>query len=74
MSNKYVKKSYDNVLGIGIPDLLTNLLSCNGFLKENYSVVILKLPNNMFEYYLNKGFIIFDCDKNNLERLPSEIK
>ena len=28
----------------------------------------------MFEYYFNKGFIIFDCDEINLERLPYEIK
>ena len=35
---------------------------------------MLKFPNRMFEYYLNKGFIILDCDKNNLEKLPSEIK
>ena len=28
----------------------------------------------MFEYYFDKGFIIFDCDENNLERLPSELK
>ena len=51
-----------------------NLLSCHGFLRNNDSVVILKFPNRMFEYYLNKGFIIFDCDKKNLEKLPYEIK
>ena len=28
----------------------------------------------MFEYYFNKVFIIFYCDKINLEILPSEIK
>ena len=28
----------------------------------------------MFEYYFNKGFIIFDCDENNKKRLPSEVK
>ena len=28
----------------------------------------------MFEYYFIKWFSIFDCDKNNLERLTSEIK
>ena len=28
----------------------------------------------MFEYYFNKGFIIFDCDENNLERLPYQVK
>ena len=61
-------------MGFGITDLLMNLLSCHGFLKNNDSVVILKCPNRMFEYYFNKGFIIFDCDKNSLEELPSEIK
>ena len=28
----------------------------------------------MFEYYFNKGFIIFDCDEKYLKRLPSEVK
>ena len=39
-SYKYFNKSYDNVLGFGIPDLLMNLLSCHRFLKNNDSVVI----------------------------------
>ena len=73
-SYKHVNKSYDNVLGIGNPDLLMYLMSCHGFLKKNDYVVILKCPNRMFEYYFNKGFIIFDCDKKYLERLSSEIK
>ena len=73
-SNKYFNKSYDNILGFGIPDLLINVLSCHGFLKNNDYVVIPKCPNGMFENYFNKGLIIFDCDKNNLERLPSKIK
>ena len=51
-----------------------NFLSCRGFLKNNDYAVILKCPNRIFEYYLNKGFIIFYCDENNLEKLPSEIK
>ena len=50
---------YDNLLGIGIPDLLLNLLSCNGFLKNSKYIVILKCPNRMSEYYFNKGFVIF---------------
>ena len=28
----------------------------------------------MFEYYFNKGFIIFNWDEKNLKILPSEIK
>ena len=65
---------YDNVLGIGITDLLLNLLSCHGFLKNNDSVVILKCPNRMSEYYFNKGLVIFECDEENEEKLPSEVK
>ena len=73
-SYKHFNKIYDRVLGFGIPDLLMIFFSCHGFLKNNDSVVTLKFPNRMFEYYFNKGFIIFDCDKNNLERIPYEIK
>ena len=51
-----------------------NFLSCQSFLKNNESVVILKFPNRMFEYYFNRGFVIFNCDENNLKRLPYEVK
>ena len=43
-------------------------------MKNNESVIILKGHNRMFEYYFNKGFIIFDCDENNLKIFPSEVK
>ena len=46
---KHVKKSYDKILGIGILDLLINLMSCRGFLKNKDYVVILKFPKRMFE-------------------------
>ena len=64
-SYKHLDKKYDNVLGFIIPDLLMNLLFCQGFLKNNESVVILKCPHRMFEYYFNKGFVIFECDEEN---------
>ena len=55
---------YNSLLGIGIPDLLLNMLSCHVFLKNDDSVVILKCPNRMSEYYFNKGFVelIYDED------------
>ena len=46
---KCLDKNYDNVFGFGIPYLLFNLLSCQGFSKKNESVVILKFPNRVFE-------------------------
>ena len=52
--NKHNDTDYENVFGIGIPYILLNLFSCSGFLKNNESVVILKCPNRMSEYYFNK--------------------
>ena len=51
-----------------------NLMSCHVFLKNKDSVVILKCPNRISEYYSSKGFIHFDCNKRNLEKIPSEVK
>ena len=51
-----------------------NFMSCRGFLKNKDSVVILKCPNRIFEYYLSKVFINFDCNKRYLEKLPYEVK
>ena len=48
-SYKHINKTYDSVLGFGIPDILMNLLSYNVFLKNNNYVFILKFPNRMFE-------------------------
>ena len=42
-------KSPDRILGIGIPDLLMNLMSCHGFLKNINFVAILKCPKRMLE-------------------------
>ena len=51
----------DNLFGIGIPDILLNRLSCHRFLNNNASIVMLKFPNRMSEYYFNKGFIELIC-------------
>ena len=47
--NKHNGIDYDNVLVIGITDILINLLSCHRFLNNNDYVVILKCPNRMSE-------------------------
>ena len=68
-SSKHDGMDYNNLFGIGIPDILLNMLSCHGFLKNNDSIVILKCPNRMSEYYFNKGFIELTCDDDHLNKL-----
>ena len=61
---------YDKLFGIGIPDILLNMLSCHGFLNNNESIVILKCPYRMSDYYFNNGFFQVTCDEYNLNKQP----
>ena len=71
---KYAEKYFSRILCIGIPDFLMKLLSCNGFTKNIKSIVILKCPKRMSEYYFSKVFGILECNFNNLAKLPNEVK
>ena len=50
---------------------LINLLLCRGFSKNINSIVVLKFPKRMLEYYFSKLFVILECNTNNLEKLPN---
>ena len=47
--SKHGDNSFDRILGIGIPVLLINLISCHGHLKNVDSVEVLKCPKRMLE-------------------------
>ena len=49
LKTKHEGMDYDNLFGIGIPDILLNMLSCQVFLNNNESIVILNCPNRMSE-------------------------
>ena len=70
LKTKHEGMGYDNLFGIGIPDIFMNMLSCHGFINNNESIVILKCPNRMSQYYFNKGFIKLPCDKDHLKKIP----
>ena len=74
LKTKHENRDYDNLFGIGILDIFMNMLSCQGFKKNNESIVILKCPNRMSEYYFNKGFIQLTCDEDHLNTLSVRVK
>ena len=74
MDSKYVDKHFRRILGIGIQNLLMNLLSFHGFLENIKSIAILKFPKGMLEYYFSKVFGILEYNFNNLAKLPNEVK
>ena len=65
---------YENLFGIGIPDIFMNMLSCKGFINNNESIVILKCSNIMSQYYFNKGFTQLKCDEDHLKKIPENVK
>ena len=67
LKTKHEDMDYDNLFGIGIPDIFMNMLSCQGFINNNDSIVILKCPNRMSQYYFNKGFTQLKCDEDHLK-------
>ena len=74
LKTRHEDKYYDNLFGIGIPDIFMNMLSCQGFIKNNDSIVILKCTNRMSQYYFNKGFIQLTCHEDNLKQFPKRPK
>ena len=54
--------------------MLLNLVSCQGFMKEPNSTVILNCRSCMINNYLAKGFYIIEKDSNNLSFLPNDLK
>ena len=49
LKTKRENMDYDKLFGIGIPDILLNMLSCHRSLNNNESIVIPKFPNSMSE-------------------------
>ena len=50
------------------------MLSCQGLKKNKESIVTLKCPNRMSEYYFNKGFSQLTCDEDHFKKLPLWVK
>ena len=67
LKTKHEGIDYDNLFGIGIPEIFMNMLSCQGFINNNKSIVILKCPNRMSQYYFNKGLTQLKCDQDHLK-------
>ena len=57
---KYLVKYFNELFGIGIPYLLTNLLLCHGFTNNIKCIVLLKCPRSVLEYYFQKDLIFWN--------------
>ena len=57
-NSTFKETSFNLLLGIGIPELLLDLVSCHGFMKKSNSTVILNCLSLLINNYLSKGLFI----------------
>ena len=54
----YENITYNAVSGIGISEILMNIISCHGFVNNTKSAVILSFCSKLVDYYLQKCFVL----------------
>ena len=74
INRKYLEKSFNKFLGIGISYLLMKLLLCRGFMRNINSTVILICPSGILKYYFPKRFVILERNSNKLSRIKNNTK
>ena len=66
--------SYNILLGIGIPEVLMNLVSFHGFMEKPNKTFILNFQCCLVNNHLAKWFIIIENNSKQLSSLPNDVK
>ena len=66
--------SFNILLGVGIPDLSLNLVSCYGFIEKPNSTVLINCRHCLANNYLSKGLFIIKNNYRELITLPDNMK
>ena len=66
--------SYNELLGIGILEVLINHISCHGFTKNVNSTVILVCQSHLVNFHLSKGLVILEHNSKQLISDPNDTK
>ena len=70
----FEQTSFNVLLGIGIPELLLNLVSCHGFMEKPDLTVILNCRSRLINNYLSKILCIIEKDLKQLSMLTNYLK
>ena len=70
----FEQTSFNILLGISIPEVLLNLVSCHGFVEKPNITVILNVLSRLVNDYLAKGFFIIENNFNQLSILLNDVK
>ena len=74
-SNRILEQtSYNILIGIGIPEVLLNLVYCHVFMEKPNSHVILNCRSRLVNRYLAKGLFIIENKSNQSSIIPDDVK
>ena len=74
-SNRTFKQtSFNILLGVVIPELLLNLVSCHGFMEKPNSNFILNFRYRLVNNFLAKGLFIIDWGSKHSSMHPNDVK
>ena len=65
---------FNDISGIGIPELLMNIMSYYRFVKNKKSTVILSCCRKLVDHNLSKVFVIIENDSSNFSDVPLCVK
>ena len=71
--NNFKNTKFNNLSALQIPEILMNIMSCNGFVKSSISTIILTCCNALVPYYISKGFIIVETEVGGVDNIPKTV-
>ena len=72
--NKFKNTKLNDLSGLGIPDILMNIMSFHGFAKSSILTVILTCRNALVPYYFSKGFFIVETEVGGVDNITISLK
>ena len=70
----FESKIYNELIDIGNPEVLMNLVSCHELMNKPNSTIILVCRSSLVNYYLEKGFVIIEHNPNKLSSVLNDVK
>ena len=61
-------------LGLVIPDIFTNLVSCYRFVKYSISTIILTCLSDLVTYYLSEEFVMVETYVGWVDNIPTTVR
>ena len=70
----FKKRSYNILIGTGIPEVLLNIVSWHGLMDKPNPHIILNCQSCLVNKYLAKGLFIISNNSEQLRSLPNDVK